>query len=42
MSKTDHALDHFKLEDTRITRRYFGKFERITQHMTRGLPMRGS
>ncbi len=33
--KTDHSLDHFKLEDTRITRRYFGKFERITQHMTR-------
>ena len=32
---TDHSLDHFKLEDTRITRRYFGKFERITQHMTK-------
>ncbi len=35
MPKTDHSLDHFKLEDTRITRRYFGKFEKITQHMTR-------
>jgi len=32
---TNHSLDHFKLEDTRITRRYFGKFERITQHMTK-------
>ena len=26
-------LDHFKLEDTRITRRYFGKFARITRHL---------
>ena len=25
--------DHFKLEDTRITRRYFGKFEKITGHL---------
>ncbi len=25
--------DHFKLEDTRITRRYFGKFERITGYL---------
>jgi hypothetical protein len=26
----DTPLDHFKLEDTRVTRRYFGKFEKIT------------
>jgi hypothetical protein len=35
MPETDLALDHFKLEDTRVTRRYFGKFERITQHLTK-------
>jgi len=35
MTKTDLSLDHFKLEDTRVTRRYFGKFERITQHLMR-------
>lgn len=35
MNKTDHTLDHFKLEDTRVTRRYFGKFERITQHLNK-------
>ena len=28
-------LDHFALEDTRVTRRYFRKFERITQHLAR-------
>lgn len=33
MTDTDHTLDHFKLEDTRITRRYFGKFEKITGHL---------
>ena len=32
---TDPALDHFKLEDTRVTRRYFGKFAAITRHLTR-------
>lgn len=35
MPSSDLSEDHFKLEDTRITRRYFGKFEKITQHMTR-------
>ena len=35
MAQTDLSLDHFKLEDTRVTRRYFGKFEKITQHLTR-------
>ncbi|MFZ3582989.1 hypothetical protein ACOI1H_12550 [Loktanella sp. DJP18] len=33
MVDTDLALDHFRLEDTRITRRYFGKFARITRHL---------
>jgi hypothetical protein len=32
---TDTALDHFQLEDTRITRRYFGKFEKIIGHLGR-------
>lgn len=32
---TDTPLDHFQLEDTRITRRYFGKFEQITGHLAR-------
>jgi hypothetical protein len=27
------ALDHFALEDTRVTRRYFGKFDAITGHL---------
>lgn len=35
MVKADLSLDHFKLEDTRVTRRYFGKFEKITQHLTK-------
>ncbi|MEJ6397441.1 hypothetical protein [Yoonia sp. 208BN28-4] len=35
VAKSDLALDHFRLEDTRITRRYFGKFERITGHMNK-------
>lgn len=29
------AQDYLKLEDTLITRRYFSKFEKIIQHMTR-------
>lgn len=33
MTSTD--LDHLKLEDTRITRRYFRKFEAITGHLGR-------
>jgi len=33
--KTNLSDDHFKLEDTRVTRRYFGKFERITQHLSK-------
>jgi hypothetical protein len=32
---TDLSDDHFKLEDTRVTRRDFGKFERITQHLNK-------
>lgn len=32
---TDVALDHHSLEDTHVTRRYFGKFERITGHLGR-------
>ncbi|WP_281980980.1 hypothetical protein [Thalassorhabdomicrobium marinisediminis] len=32
---TDPALDHFQLEDTRVTRRYFGKFETIIGHLGR-------
>ena len=35
MPKTDLSQDHFKLEDTRITRRYFGKFERITGYLNK-------
>ena len=35
MTVTDLSDDHFKLEDTRVTRRYFGKFERITQHLNK-------
>jgi len=30
---TDTAYDHFQLEDTRVTRRYFGKFDRIIGHL---------
>jgi len=29
------AQDHFELEDTRVTRRYFAKFRKITEHLTR-------
>ena len=32
---TDTGQDHFQLEDTRVTRRYFGKFERIIGHLAR-------
>ena len=32
---TNTAYDHFQLEDTRVTRRYFGKFERIIGHLGR-------
>ena len=35
MTATELALDHFQLEDTRVTRRYFGKFEKITGHLGR-------
>lgn len=31
----DLSLDHFDLEDTRVTRRYFDKFARITDYLTR-------
>jgi len=32
---TDTAQDHFQLEDTGVTRRYFDKFERIIGHLAR-------
>lgn len=32
---TEAALDHFRLEDTRVTRRYLGKFAAITGHLAR-------
>lgn len=32
---TDTAYDHFQLEDTRVTRRYFDKFEKIIGHLGR-------
>jgi hypothetical protein len=35
MAQLDLPPDHFKLEDTRITRRYFGKFDKITGHLGR-------
>ncbi|TNY31286.1 hypothetical protein [Pelagovum pacificum] len=31
----DSQLDHFRLEDTRVTRRYFDKFKAITGHLGR-------
>ena len=31
--RTDLTLDHFTLEDTRVTRRYFDKFEKITGYL---------
>lgn len=33
MSQTDLQADHMKLEDTRVTRRYFGKFSKITDYL---------
>ncbi len=35
MATSDLSLDHFELEDTRVTRRYFGKFDKITGHLGR-------
>ncbi len=35
LTKPDLSQDHFQLEDTRVTRRYFGKFEKITEYLTR-------
>ncbi|HCQ63901.1 MAG TPA: hypothetical protein DIU07_01410, partial [Rhodobacteraceae bacterium] len=36
MPETDALTrDHIELEDTRVTRRYFAKFEAITGHMAR-------
>lgn len=35
MTKTDIQADHMKLEDTRVTRRYFDKFARITGYLTK-------
>ena len=32
---TDLQADHMKLEDTRVTRRYFGKFAKITGYLTK-------
>lgn len=32
---TNLTDDHFALEDTRVTRRYFGKFEKITTYLTK-------
>ena len=33
MPDLDLTLDHQRLDDTRATRRYFGKFARITEHL---------
>ena len=33
MPDTDLASDHFKLEDTLVTRRYFAKFDKITGYL---------
>ena len=35
MPDLDLTLDHQRLDDTRATRRYFGKFARITEHLGR-------
>ena len=36
MPETDALTrDHIELEDTRVTRRYFAKFQAITGHMAR-------
>ncbi|NCO86412.1 MAG: hypothetical protein GW886_07275 [Rhodobacterales bacterium] len=33
MAASELSRDHFQLEDTRVTRRYFGKFDRITGYL---------
>ena len=35
MTATDLQADHIQLDDTRVTRRYFGKFAAITSHLTK-------
>ncbi|WP_373354592.1 hypothetical protein [Pseudoroseicyclus sp. CXY001] len=35
MGAEDLSLDHFRLEDTGVTRRYFDKFDAITGHLAR-------
>ena len=35
MTETDLQADHMKLEDTRVTRRYFDKFAKITGYLTK-------
>lgn len=35
MSQIDLSADHMKLEDTRVTRRYFDKFAKITSYLTK-------
>ncbi|MCG3268743.1 hypothetical protein [Yoonia sp. I 8.24] len=35
MNQTNLQADHIKLEDIRVTRRYFGKFQRITGYLTK-------
>jgi len=35
MNQSYLQADHMKLEDTRVTRRYFGKFQRITGYLTK-------
>ncbi|PXW72446.1 hypothetical protein C7964_101558 [Loktanella sp. PT4BL] len=35
MTAPDLQADHMKLEDTRVTRRYFDKFAKITSHLTK-------
>ncbi|WP_394179936.1 hypothetical protein [Yoonia maritima] len=35
MDSSNLQADHMKLEDTRVTRRYFGKFQRITGYLTK-------
>ncbi len=37
MPTPDLQADHMKLEDTRVTRRYFGEFEKIDQHLTKAM-----
>jgi len=35
LTTPDLQADHMKLEDTRVTRRYFGKFSKITGYLTK-------